>query len=175
MSLDYLAVIKEGDTHIFTWDQKLGFDLFTNQKCSWGTWENIVDHNWTLIDEVLDVSDIPPSLLFMAIINTYSRGFSLYVPLDMSLWLFSDAVAQQIKAMLESSTVTRPIIHETRFSRSHVDLETLNRQGIIASTSQWNRVARTHICHESDGTLQCTGSIQGIVRQCRDFLRKATR
>lgn len=110
-------------------------------------------------DEELDVSDIPATLLFTAINNSYSTGFALYIGIDISF----EGFCQKIKADLKEDK-------NPYFCGSDLfNFEELNQSGKIPSTKIWNKkAAQKGILWTFNG--RSIGSIQGIVEGCRKFL-----
>lgn len=168
-SIGYLEITNDSK---FVWDRQLNLSQY-NKHYKWRSWElntgDPITKQWH--DYEIDISDIPPSIFFMAVVNTYSTGFSLYIPLDESLWYFSENVASDIRQLLEDPSYQCNRIH--CIARGVVDLEYLNQTGKIKSTGTWNyhmaKCGSIHIWESANG-LETTGTIQGIVEDCRRFL-----
>lgn len=159
--MSYLAIT---DDKYFVNDKKiLPFDNITNIRKilsdKWNKFEESVDKksmDW--YDEELDVSDLSPTLLFIAINNKYSTSFGLYIPLDMTIEMFAKKVIRDLNNK-----------HHNSFNDSeYIDFDYLDKTGKIKSTKFWNmNVSR-------DGNIlatnKCTmGTIQSIVNDCHEF------
>lgn len=117
-------------------------------------------------DEI-DVSDIPPSVLFLWLINRNSRGLSLYIPLDMSFPAFCEWCIKHI----ESGHPEQIVWGYTDV----LDFDYLARTGKVRC-SLWNEnmYRRGCIWIESGNVYD---SIQSVVTWCKqfmDFLRGQT-
>lgn len=131
----------------FILDRKLGFDIETfdckkkwseissahlNEKCDWN-------------DLKIDMSLIPPSLFLVAVVNSYSQGNMIYIPIDMSLSTF---IAQAKKVLIETMLMdTRTNAFKlynfgvlSVFKNVFSIVQTLHRTCKLDSTKQWNRI-----------------------------------
>jgi hypothetical protein len=117
------------------------------------------DREW--FDGEIDIKDIPPSLFFLVLVNTYSSGFSLSVPLDMSYERFFKLVAAQFE-----NPLNKKIVYKIYFDGGNIDIAYLNKTGKIKSIKQWNSVMsmRGLIWSYNGKSL---GTIQSIVETCR--------
>ncbi len=163
--INYLNVLNEK----FTRDLELGFDsdkcstdaIYDMQKKDWSFFDE--DTKWTDIE--IDISDIPPTVFFMFVVNTYSIGFDLFIPLDMHISKFSKLVTKEF-----SSCTEHKIISEFYFGQNNIDIDYLNKTGKIKSTRQWNYNLYKHgsIWRFEFGAIN---TIQSIVEKCRHFMR----
>lgn len=66
-----------------------------------------------LLNEDIDVSDIPPTIILACIVNTYACGFSICVGLDISLEQFSKQVAEDFTTLSEKNSFpnSAPVCH----------------------------------------------------------------
>lgn len=112
-------------------------------------------------DEELDVSDLSPTLLFIAINNTYKRDFGLFIPTDMSISKFSKYIIKNL------NDGNKYIFNGFEY----IDLEYLNNMGKIKSTKIWNSKALRHGNVYVYDKLT-SGTIQAIIRNCRKFQNK---
>lgn len=163
-NINYLDTTSDGR---FKHDIKLGFNpskLSEDEtRHDWKAAKSIDGKDGEWFDGELDISDIPPTVFFLGIVNTYSSGFSLHVPTDMNLEKFSKSVCENFSKFEEV-----PWLY--KFDQ-RLNVDYLNRTGRIQSVKEWNRLAAI------DGDLWningvCIGSIQGIVANCRNFLTK---
>ena len=167
--LDYLQTSTDNK---FIWDTKLSIDLSRyNIYYKWDNYDtkcfDPVINDW--IDNELDIADIPPSIFFMAVVNTYCTGFNRYIPRDESLMEFSKHVILDIKRKLIDSSYD--LYDRIPYITSEsIDLRYLNATGKIKSTKQWNAYMSKSgfIWINNMGIL---GSIQGIIKSCRSFLK----
>ena len=171
------------------WDVKLGLDHDKyNVRYNWNVDpmpnindtsiidECVIDRKW--IDGEIDVSDIPPSIFFLGVINCYSAGLGLYIPLDESFADFSKRIANFLPKYRKDS-IWDPNwgykYYIPYFSKDYIDLEYLNRTGKIRSVKQWNTSATRDgkICFieadDNPNEIEVIGSIQEIVFKCRKF------
>lgn len=113
------------------------------------------------ITEEINVSDIPPSLLFAAINNTYSSGFMLYIPIDMTFSEFIEWNTSRYINEKQCSFVGAKLL----------DFEYLNSYGKIRSSSEWDRSARI-LGYIWDIDNKSVGTIKSIVNNCRNIYMK---
>lgn len=159
----------------FASDRKLNLDLYQCDKFIWESRieEEFISMNGDWIDCEIDISNIPPSLFFMAVNNTYSSGFSCFVPLDITFLDFSKATALYIESIFNKGKNYGgwkiPYICEEL-----VDLKYLNETGKIKSARQWNFHAKKNghilVVENENGGLSTTGTIQEIVTNCLAYL-----
>lgn len=168
--LGYLETTDDGK---FLWDIKLGVDLWKYNKCyEWRNWDTECRLNGTWVDHEIDISDLPPTLFFMAVVNTYSTGFGYYTPLDEPVPMFSKEIAPDVRFLLADNN--SPEHYRSRISYvtpDAIDLQYLNATGKIRSTAQWNHyMCRQQHIHIWDDKV--FGSIQSIVDTCQKFTNK---
>jgi hypothetical protein len=149
----------------FVWDRRLRFDadklnprrldlMFPNHR------PDEVYHKTntsvTFIDTDLDLSEIPPTLFLVAVINSHCVAFDLCIPIDMSLSDFSvEAAVRLEEAFADKRTCLDPI---GRFRNVLDQLHQVHQTGSILSSRAWNQAMEEQIRF-------CP--IQGIVRACR--------
>jgi hypothetical protein len=107
------------------------------------------------------VSDIPPSILFMSMVNCCSSASSLYVPLDTSFPDFALCCAEKYR----NGNKNHPLYN----MKYLVDMKYLNEKGKIRNAGQWNNTMdmRDNM-HLHDYNV--LGSIQSIVECAREFI-----
>jgi len=120
--------------------------------------QELITHDPT--DDEIDVSDIPPSLLFAAINNAYSSGFMLYIPLDITFFKFIENNVLQFRNKKQCSFVGNNL----------VDFEYLHAHGKIKSSNDWDCEARK-LGYIWDFDNKSTGTIKSIVTNCRKIYR----
>lgn len=157
------------------YDIKLGFDSTKYARndlyFKWGEDDKDCITKFDWLDYEMDISDIPPSIFFMGIVNSYSIGFALYIPTDLLLDSFTQKLSKQMPLILSKSNNNTGILCEDYFNNQCIDIEYLNNTGRIKSVAQWNKYhnGKERInCHKggSWGTIQC------IIRDCRLFYKK---
>lgn len=163
----------------FIHDHQLKFDPQQYPKLGSGERKTTMTREQTInketdewIDEEIDVSDLPPSILFMAIVNAYSAGFQLFIPLDISFPKFSVAIAQELQSLLLNPITTSTPFCNSKYIKHELvlDLVHLNATGKIKSSKAWNQsmYKAGHIWIVDNLVLD---SIQGIVGYCRNNLK----
>jgi hypothetical protein len=178
VSVGYLEIT---DDNKFVWDIKLNLDIKNyNKNYKWGTavkdCGDPITKEW--YDYEISILDIPPTIFFLGIINTYSVGFSLYIPLDATILWFANELANDIRKLLKNEKMSPNNLLSSTIYNNPENLFFLNTYGKIRSTKLWNynmaKNGSVHIyCHNNDNNnYHCTGTIQGIVKDCRDFLEK---
>lgn len=170
MSVLPISYFQIQDGH-FTHDQKLGFDylkvLNYPKKFIWDRW--IPSANWTKEPDLpIDISQIPPSIFLLAIVNSLSSGFSLFIPLDLTYSCFFEKLVDQFSLGFSSDELSPGIISSSYLNSRFVDLEYLNATGKIRSPLQWNRGLSNNDCLPiyQGSALR---SIQGIVLAAQEF------
>jgi hypothetical protein len=155
-SKEYLRVNKYGYFYNDWNISRVDIDkLILNKQIQAG---NIETGEW--YDDELDVSDIAPGLLFTVINNSYSSGFGLFIPLDMSIDDFSKRVA--------TTLINKSIPNFN--GASLIDFEYLNKTGKIRSTRKWNKnAAQKGLIWINNG--KAIHTIQSIVDACRELQR----
>ena len=137
--MNYLKIIKNGDQYFFERDAQLGFDPrkhynignFPTEKKSISK-EGIVKFGKLINVNPVNISDIPPTLLFVAVNNVYSYPFSLFVPMDMKLDEFSNQVAQYIflKQQLPNNLTGFSYINYDELDNGYIDPVTWNHKAL---------------------------------------------
>jgi hypothetical protein len=181
-SIGYFDVLPNGR---FAYDVKLGFNPKNGKhdyKYSWmnpnveeslelGNKETKEWHDFSI-----DISDIPPTVFLLGVINIYSSGYSLYIPLDMSLADFLKAATCEIQKLLSENSEYEKIIVLDILTKGQIDLKDLNSTGQIKSTRKWNEVMKKKgliwLYETDDGTIKTNRSIQTIVTHCKLFYSK---
>ena len=165
-SKNYLQVSYENSNSrkfSFSYDLKLKFDPYAYEKHQvqfndWTIWDDVkCGENGEWIDEELDISDIPPTVFFLGIQNTYGQIYDTHVPTDCSLGEFSKRAAERIH--------TKKYVFKIDWL---LDIEYLNSTGKIKSTKKFNRNACiSEYLWQHEGRRH--GTIQSIIKNCRNF------
>lgn len=132
--------------------------------------------NGKLVQEILNVSDIPPTILLTCIVNTYSRAFSLFIGLDMTIQEFSDHLAKSGDFLPENMT---PDFSHPQFPCVYHNFWSLlvkcNKTGTL-DTAEWNQIAHErglmwNLGNDIDDTITTYGSLQSIVETARKVIK----
>lgn len=163
----------------FVWDQKLELDLWHyNKYYEWGSavngYGNAITNDFR--DCEVDLREIPPSIFFLGIVNTYSCKTPPQVPFHEPLAYFSENVAADVHHLLKNRYLTQEHRLPHNYNRIHYvirdafDIGSLNRTGKIKSAAQWNAQINKHFGLPISGSFGAVGTIQGIVKDCKQFL-----
>ena len=162
--MNYLE-IKDGK---FVYDGDLDYEKYNkNFVCDniEVNFEDIVEDGvWK--DTLVDISNIPPSIFFMAVVNMYSVGFDLYIPMDMSFEKFSKYLCQNFPDIDDNNSDNYNIPDSIRVFRSL--FPKLNSTGTISS-KKWNSIGKKEgkiWCHDR----RTINTIQAIVVNAVAFL-----
>lgn len=121
-------------------------------------------------DYELDISDIPPPVFFLGVVNTYSYGFGLYIPLDMSFEIFANNCEFELKYFIKQGEFKGYFL-----DKKYTNFDYLINTGKIKSVRKWNKQAtidgKTSILdYELLGSNKSHGTIQAIAAECRKFM-----
>src|SRR5437868_6132711 len=163
--MNHIGYLSTTSDNKFVWDIKLGINLHNYN--TWYKWRSFVDNisdrytkEW--YDYEIDISDLPPSIFFLGVVNTYSVAFSLYIPLDQHIVNFSANTAEDMRFFLGTGEQVDSCAAVVYIDRANLDIEYLHKTGKIKSTRDWNRNMSRNIYVYEDFTA--TGTIQGIVK-----------
>ncbi len=177
-----LEYFKSSDGIHFDRDFDINLELLKNNFCwsgSYSTFTTVVNSEYDWTDEEIDISDIPPTIFLAGLINCNSKGFSLFIPLDMSFVEFSKRCVKDIEKILNDNklacTDVLRILGEGENSSLALDIFHIHKTGKISSTRRYNykMKKREHVqsFKTSDGKIKHIGTIQSIIQKCRKFLK----
>jgi hypothetical protein len=176
--LNNIKYLETTPDYRFIWDEKLELDLLHyNKYYEWGS--PVMDYGNAITNEFhdceIDIREIPPSIFFLGIINTYSCG-PPQVPFIEPLAYFSEKVADDVYHLLKNRYTSPENRLPRNYSRIHYvicnafDIAYLNRTGKIKSAAQWNSQINKFFGLPIVKDFGAVGTIQGIVRDCKQFL-----
>lgn len=175
--MNYFETTKDGQH--FIRDLFLGFDP-DNLPFSFGKhfdWSTAVEV-YEIKDNTIDISNIPPSLFLMAVTNTYSRGFDLYITADCSFQNFAKQTANAFHEYITKEDQNmKKITNLHDICKSvpcclNLNVSYLHQNGIIKSSKDWNQSMLFHgLAWWFSDDDKIRRSIEGIVIKCNELLQ----